>query len=100
MFAELYAKLYEDDEGEENKKEKATETCSESKEKMLQTFDPSPEFTTNGIQDAIDRLKRGKAGDSSGVRAEQIKNCSEETKEKIRQIFNEILRQKECAPKT
>ena len=28
------------------------------------------------------------------------KNCSDKTKEKIRQIFNEILRQGDCTPKT
>ena len=36
----------------------------------------------NCIQDAIDRLKKGKAKDSSGVRAEELKNCSDTTKEK------------------
>ena len=100
VFAEFYAKLYEDDEGEDDKKRKEDETCTESKEKLPEEIKPIPEFTTSEIQEAIDRLKRGKAGDSSGVRAEQIKNCNDETKEKIRQIFNEILLQKECTPKT
>ena len=40
---------------------------------MPTQFEPIPEFTTSEIQDAIDRLKRGKAGDSSGVRTEQLK---------------------------
>ena len=61
--------------------------------------DPIPEFTKNEIQDAIDRLKKGKAKDSSGVRAEQLKNCSDKTKEKIRTIFNEITRQEDFTPK-
>ena len=43
---------------------------------------PIPEFTQNGIQDAIDRLKNDKAKDSSGVRAAQLKNCSEKTKDR------------------
>ena len=38
------------------------------------------EFTINEIQDAIDRLKKGKAKDSHGIRAEPLKNCSDETK--------------------
>ena len=41
-----------------------------------------PEFTKNEIQDAIDRLKKGKAKDGNGIRAEQLKNCSDDTKEK------------------
>ena len=60
---------------------------------MPTQFEPIPEFTTSEIQDAIDRL-------NSGVRAEQLKNCSDRTKPKIRQIFNEILRQRDCTPKT
>ena len=74
-------------------------TCTESKEKLPEQFEPIPEFTTSEIQDAIDRLKRGRAKESSGIRAEQIKNCSDETKETIRQIFNEILKQKACTPR-
>ena len=70
-----------------------------SKKKMPTEFEPIPEFTTSEIQDAVDRLKRGKTGDGSAVRAEQLKNCSDRTKQKIRQIFNEILRQRDCTPK-
>ena len=44
--------------------------------------------------------KRGKAGDSSGIRAEHIENCDSETKEWIRQIFNEIVQQEDCTPQT
>ena len=59
-----------------------------------------PEFTKSEIQDAIDRLKKGKAKDSNGIRAEQLKNCSDDTKEKIRTIFNDILRQEDFTPKS
>ena len=58
------------------------------------------EFTTNEIQDAIDRPQKGKARDSNGIRAEQLKNCSDETKEKIRTIFIEIAQQKDFTPKS
>ena len=57
------------------------------------------EFTKNEIQDAIDRLKKGKAKDSNESRAEQLKNCSDDTKEKIRTIFNEIVQQENFTPK-
>ena len=86
MFSQnFYAILYENEEGENDKKRKA-EARTESKK-------PIPEFTKEESQEAIGRFKRGKAGDSSGVRAEQ-KKCSEGTKEKIRQVFNKILLQK------
>ena len=92
VFAEFYAKLYEDDEGEENKRENEAETCSGSQEKYL--------GTSNQFRSSQQMKSKMRAGDSSGVRAEQIKNCSDETKERIRQIFNEILLQKQCTPKT
>ena len=52
------------------------------------------EFTKNEIQDAID------AKDSNGIRAEQLKKCSDDTKEKIRTIFNEIVQQDDFTPKS
>ena len=52
-------------------------------------------FTTEEIQSAIDRLRKAKAKDSSGVRAEQLKNASDETKEEIMTIFNEIATQED-----
>ena len=42
--------------------------------------------------------KKGKSADSNGIIAEDIKACDEETKEMVRQIFNEILKQNECTP--
>ena len=59
-----------------------------------------PEFTKEEMQAAINRLKCGKARDSNGIRAEDIKGCDEETKEWIRQIFNEVLQQKDCTPES
>ena len=58
------------------------------------------EFTTEEIQSAIDRLKKGKAKDSNGIRAEQLKLCSDETREEIRTIFNEIAQQEDFTPKS
>ena len=57
-----------------------------------------PEFTTEEIQAAIHRLKKGKAKDSSGIRAEPLKICSVDTKEKIRTIFNDIAQQDDFTP--
>ena len=52
------------------------------------------------MQAAMDRLKRGTSGDNNRIRAEDIKGCEEETKEWIRQTFNEVLQQKDCTPET
>ena len=48
-----------------------------------------PEITSEELQDAIMKLKKGKSPDSDGIRAEDIKACDEETKEMMRPIFNE-----------
>ena len=57
-------------------------------------------FTIDEIQNDIDRLKKGKAKDSNGIRAEQLKLCSDDTKEQIRTIFNEIAQQEDFTPKS
>ena len=49
------------------------------------------------MQDAISKLKKGKSPDSDGIRAEDIKACDDETKEMVRQIFNDVLKQ-DCTP--
>ena len=40
----------------------------------------------------------GKSPDSNGIRAEDIKACDDETREMVRQIFNEIIKQNEFTP--
>ena len=42
--------------------------------------------------------KKGKSADSNGIRVEDIKVCDDETKEMVRQIFKEIVKQNECTP--
>ena len=39
--------------------------------------------------------KKGKAGESNGIKPEDIKTCDDETKKIVRQIFNEVPRQEE-----
>ena len=58
----------------------------------------TPEFTQKEIQATIDSLKKCKASDNNGIRAENIKTYDETTKEMIRQIFNEVLKQEDCTP--
>ena len=52
------------------------------------------------VEDAIDIRKKGKASDNNGIRVEDIKTCNETTKEMIRQILNEVLKQEDCTPET
>ena len=55
-------------------------------------------ITDEEIQAAINKLKKGKASDNNGIRAEDIKTCDNERKEMIKLIFNEVLKQESCTP--
>ena len=90
---ELLAKFYEDFyEGEEDYTGGNVMLEIEGEDKELDQNDCVEEFTTDEIQDAIDRLKKkkGKAKDSNGIRAEKLKNCSDETKEKSGQFSTKL----------
>ena len=91
VFAKFYEELYVGEEENENEDTMTNEETDQD--------DYMNEFTTEEIQSAIDRLKKGKAKDSNRIRGEQLKICSEETKEEIRTIFNEIAQQKDFTRK-
>ena len=78
FFVKFFEDLYE---GEEGYTEKGMASRTENDDKDHDQRNSIPEFTKHEIQDAIDRLKKGKAKDSNGTRAEQLKNCSDDTKE-------------------
>ena len=42
--------------------------------------------------------KKGKSPDSNGIRAEDIKACDDETREMLRQLFNEIIKRNNFTP--
>ena len=42
--------------------------------------------------------KKGKSPDSNGIRAEDIKSCDDETREMMRQLFNEIIKRNNFTP--
>ena len=48
------------------------------------------EITTEELHNAICKLK--KSPDSNGIRAEDIKACDDETRDMVRQLFNEITK--------
>ena len=100
-IANVFAKFYEDlYKGEKDYNDEDTSSYTEPNNADPSQLDSIPEFTTEEIQAAIDRLKKGKAKDSNGIRAEQLKICSDDTKEKIRTIFNEIAQQEDFTPKS
>ena len=50
-----------------------------------------PEITTEELQETIRKLKNDKSPDSDDIRVEDIKVYDDETREMMRQIFNEII---------
>ena len=84
-FGEFYKRLYEDS-GKNNSEQE------ESDEERI------PKITSEEIQAAICKLKSGKSPDGNGIRAEGIKDCNEETREMMRQIFNEIIKRNNFTP--
>ena len=86
--------LYDDNEQDEYGNESSTDVHISDTEEMTRI----PEITSEELQDAIRKLKRGKSPDSDEIRAEDIKACDDETKEMLRQIFNEIIKQNEFTP--
>ena len=84
-FGEFYKRLYEDKERDDFEHEM-------SDDRRI------PEITTEELQSAISKLKIGKSPDSNGIRAEDIKDCDDETREMMRQILNEIVKRNNFTP--
>ena len=78
-FGQFYKRLHED-----NGRDDFEHEISEDRR--------IPEITTEELQNAISKLKKGKSPDSNGIRAEDIKACDDETREMVRQLFNEIIK--------
>ena len=85
MPLENYKRLYEDKERDDFEHEM-------SDDRRI------PEITTEELPSAISKLKKGKSPDSNGIRAEDIKSCDNETREMVRQIFNEITKRNNFTP--
>ena len=94
VFGEFYKKLYDDNEQDEYGNESSTDVHNNDTDEMKRT----PQITTEELQEAINKLKKGKSPDSDGIRTEDIKACDDETREMVRQIFNEIIKQNEFTP--
>ena len=85
VFGEFYKRLYEDNE-------------KDYFEHEMNDDGGIPEITTEELQSAISKLKTGKSPDSNGIRAEDIKACDDETREMMRQLFNEIIKRNNFTP--
>ena len=95
VFGEFYKKLYEDKEKDESEQELGEDDNNSSTDVHNNNTEETagiPEITTEELQTAINKLKKGKSPDSKGIRAEDVTACDDETREMVRQIFNEILR--------
>ena len=57
--------------------------------------DENPRTRQKGCELQSTNFKEGKSPDSNGIRGEDIKACDDETREMVRQIFNEIIKQNE-----
>ena len=84
-FGEFYKRLYEDS-GKDNS------------EQEMKDDERIPEITSEELQSAISKLKAGKSPDGNGIRAEDIKDCNDETREMMRQIFNEVIKRNNFTP--
>ena len=79
VFGEFYKRLDEDNERDDFEHEM-------NYDKRI------PEITTEELHNAICKLKKSKTPDSNGSRVEDIKAYDDETREMMRQIFNEIIK--------
>ena len=91
VFGEFYKRLYEDNEKDDSEHELGDDDNYSSTDVHNNNTEDTagiPEMTTEELQTAINKLKKGKSPDSKGIRAEDVKACDGETREMMRQIFN------------
>ena len=101
VFGEFYKRLYEDNEKDDSEHELGDDDNYSSTDVHNNNIEETagiPEITTEELQTAINKLKKGKFPDSKGIRAEDVKACDEETREMVRQIFNEFIKRNEFTP--
>ena len=99
VLGEFYKRLYEDNEKDDSEHE-VNDGGNYSNTDVHDTEETAgiPEITTEELQTAINKLKKRQIPGNKGIRAEDIKDCDEETREMVRQIFNENMKRKEFTP--
>ena len=80
--------------------EKVMELRTEDDEKETDPHNTIPEFIKNEIQDAIDRLKKGKRKTAMEYKLNNSKIAVMIRRKKFRTIFNEIALQDDFTPKS
>ena len=101
VFGEFYIRLYEDNEKDDSEHEVNDDgnySNTDAHNNDTEETAGIPEITTEELQTAISKLKKGKSPDSKGIRAEDVEACDEETKEMVSQLFNEMIKRKEFTP--
>ena len=101
VFGEFHKRLYEDNEKDDSEHEvNDDDNYSNTDVHNNDTEETAgiPEITIEELQTAINKLKKGKSPDSNGIRAEDIKACDDETREMVKQLFNEIIKRNSFAP--
>ena len=88
----------EQDESEREIRENGNESSTDVHINDTDEMTRIPEITTEELQFAINKLKKGKSPDSDGIRAEDTKACDDETRDMVRQIFNESIKQNVFTP--
>ena len=73
MFGAFFEKLYDDEDDGRNETENEEDAGKRTRISQDEIFERTPELKTKIVQEAIDRLIRGKTGESSGIKAEHIK---------------------------
>ena len=102
VFGEFHSKLHDEDRDDTGK----YDHCRDEKNKRWRRQENEdkkneiPEFSRKRYRLQSTASEKGKASDCDGIRAEDVTVCSEKTKEMMRQIFNEILKQEDCTPTT
>ena len=82
VFGEFYKRLYEDNEKDDFEHEM-------SDDRRI------PEITTEELQNAISKLKKTNPHTAMEFVPKTFKACDDETREMVRQLFNEIIKRNE-----
>ena len=101
VLGDFYKKKYDDKEKVETEQEfgeNENESSIDVRTSNTNVTVRIPAITTEELRTTINQLKKGKFPDSNGIRAEDIKASDDETREMVRQIFNEITKQNEFTP--
>ena len=88
--------MEDEEEGDEHKNDISGEI--DGKENHEDKNKYIPDFTKQEIQTAVDCLKRGTSGDTKGIKAGLIQVSDHETKEMMRTVFNELIKQESVTP--